>query len=402
MVDRDNVVVLVPAKNGGRPQLFQLDPGAAELWRVSEGDLVSFDSAEDLQAQLPLVDSILTLNSLDLAEAQSRPVARLRRSQWERSAPQRWLDLWPHSVTTKMVDFCCPLFAGAAGIISGGHGSGLTYTLCSILDAITTLHTDCRLFCITTSRRAEEVTAMRRRFPSVAITACPGASPEVPAALALQVAHSVMSHAGRVSENGDDVVVLIDSLTDLWMLMLQEEDALDQQDADGSFARRKVRDLLQTAGSFHGETPLGAGPGGSITVLSTVWDRAPDEDAEQDRELNPAHRLLESIASDITWRLALSDSLHRARLYPAVEINRCLSTQEENVLDGDLYNSLCSARAQFRNLTDYEVYNRLLPLVDCYSGLEPLCKSLMTEQQPSSSRTLWDSLWAAPDEDAGT
>ncbi len=390
IVSAQSLQVIVPSRTGARPEFFTLPVQIAE--RLAEGDYIEFTASFSAEEQPDIVTEIHSVNGFVGDAIYQRPTARSRRSQWERTRPDMWLSL-ANSITGRAIDFAAPLPAGAAGVITGQHGTGLSYSAATIAEGALQNQPDIHVFWLLTSRRAEEHTALRRKFPQATIVVCPAVSPETPASVAQLVPRMMLSAACRYSETGRDALLLIDSLTDLWYLMLQEEQAGDQMEADHSGARHRIREFLQHAGCFHGNTPLGGGCGGSLTIIGTVWDKPVDEAVEQDRELHPALRLLEYAHSDINWRLALSSSLASNRVFPSIDLANSYAHDEEAILPADIYRTIGAARQSLLTNGPDAALLRLVDKLDEYSSLSDLCASLAGPSKPSSARKSWDQLW---------
>src|SRR5579862_4947762 len=89
--------------------------------------------------------SISRIGGLPLDEAAERPSPRTRRSQSERTPPDRRLELalGPGDATGRTLDFAAPMGIGCMGVIWGPHGSGLTRTLRAVLNGVVTHAPDC-------------------------------------------------------------------------------------------------------------------------------------------------------------------------------------------------------------------------------------------------------------------
>lgn len=381
--DRGGTWILQPARNGGPATRIEVPPELADAHRLVTGDVVAGETEpiadEDLNdpadpEQEPALDwesrfefpsvgseirslsqaarraskrliSVTRVNDLDPAEAADRPVARTKRSQSERTPPDRRLTLaeGPGDMTGRTLDFAAPLGAGEFGIVYGPHGAGLTRTLQTILNGIVKNAPDVVIFVLLLRSRAEEATEWRR-FPNVEVVSASATFSNAPPEEALQMSSLVLEAAQRQTEMGRDVAVLIDSLTGLWGAMLEAEQADAQHEADSSSARSKIREWTQKAGCFHGAAPLGGGLGGSLTFIGSVWHQAIDEEAEEERDTHPHLRLLEHILQDASWQVALSGALKQRALYPAIDLKRCRSQYEERLLPAEIVEPLLTAR----------------------------------------------------------
>ncbi|HLK58871.1 MAG TPA: hypothetical protein VKU00_20020 [Chthonomonadaceae bacterium] len=314
------------------------------------------------------------INGLAIAEAVERPSARSRRSNSERTPPDRQLTLaiTATDYTGRVLDFAAPLGIGCMGVIRGPHGSGLTYTLRSVLNGIVTHAPDCVPMVLLLRARGEEITDWRRQFPQADVVVCSSAFGEVMAEETLLIADLVLEAAQRQTELGRDVVLLVDSLTGLWGSLLEAEEADAQAQADQAQARQRLRAWVQRAGCFHGETPLGGSLGGSLTLIGTVWDQPVDAEAEEERDLHPHLRLMEHLLHETSWRVALSAPLARQRLYPAMDVKACLSVHEERFLSPPDFEALLRARTRLPSRDPLACYQILMEALESTSDMAAL------------------------------
>jgi len=348
------------------------EPGRVQPWRAPRTALLPSE----------ILLSVERINGLDAASAEERPYSKSRRSQTERTRPDRWLRLARREGDTlgRMLDFAAPLGCGDVGAIIGPHNSGLTRTIRAVLEGITANAPDCAVIALMIQARGEEVTEFRTRFPEVDIVICQTDSAELSSDVALITPTLILETAQRQSEMGRDVILLIESLTALWGIMLDSEDAADQREADLSISRRRIREFLQKAGCFHGEAPLGGSLGGSITIVGTVWSQPLDEDAEEDRELHPHLRLFEQIVSDLSWRVALNGKLAEQRLYPAIDVKQCMSRNEELLLPPDLLDAVLKARVTLPRNEPGACYMTMMDALDEPGILAALCGRIVEAQ----------------------
>jgi transcription termination factor Rho len=318
--------------------------------------------------------SIMRINGLPVDRADDRPLPRTRRSHTERVPPDQLVPLatGPTDATGRILDFAAPLGLGSMGLIRGPHGSGLTRTLATVLNGIVAHAPQIVPIVLLLRARAEEVTEWRRQFPRADVVLCPSALGEVTPDQTLRAADLVLEAAQRQTELGRDVALLVDSLTGLWGTMLEAEEADSQAQADQSGARRLLREWVQKAGCFHGETPLGGSLGGSLTIIGTVWDQSIDEEAEEEREVHPHLRLMEHIVHDASWRVVLSEALAARRWYPAIDVKQCLSSDEGRLLPPDMLDRLLTARGKLPRRDPVACHRRLMAGLDAAPDFETL------------------------------
>ncbi|HZT44184.1 MAG TPA: hypothetical protein VFA07_18610 [Chthonomonadaceae bacterium] len=404
--------ILRPGKNGGPGTEIEVPQELADSYRLATGEVVegttepleahSDVEGDDTPAMAEPIDEasshneagpegpasryvpterlteIARINGLSVEEAEERPFPRTRRSHSERTPPDRWLSLatGPDDVTGRMLDFAAPLGNGCMGVIYGPHGSGLTRTLRSVGKGIAVNAPDCVLLILLLRARSEEVTDWRRRFPQADVVVCPSVINTGTPEQTLRLTDLVLEAAQRQTEMGKDVVLLVDSLTGLWGAMLEVEEADAQRQADQSQARQRLREWVQKAGCFHGETPLGGSLGGSLTLVGTLWHQAIDEEAEEEGEVHPHLRLLEHLILESSWRIPLSNALAERRLYPAIDVKQCLSQYEETLLPSQTREPLWAARAALPRHELLVCYQRLMNALDTSSDLDSLLQRL--------------------------
>ncbi len=411
--------MLRPGKNGGRITEIEIAQELADAHRLATGDVVegltepmaaapqtalSDEVMEDEAAWHEQYDepasvarmtipnwltthlfpteritAITRINGLALDEAEERPSPRTRRSHSERTPPDRLLPLavGPNDLTGRMLDFAASLGAGSVGVIWGPHGSGLTRTMRAVLKGLVTHTPDCVPIVLLLRTRSEEITDWRRQFPTADIVVCPSAQEVAATEQTLRMADLVLEAAQRQTELGRDVALLVDSLTGLWGAMLEAEAADAQSQADHSRARQRLREWVQRAGCFHGETPLGGSLGGSLTLLGTVWHQTIDEEAEEDRELHPHLRLMEHLLHETSWRVALSPKLAGLRLYPAIDVRDCLSSPEERLLPAPTFERLLAARGKLPRRDPLAAYLTLMDALEATESQEALLDVLL-------------------------
>jgi transcription termination factor Rho len=442
--DGGGVTIHYPGKNGGRGTIVEVPEELADRYRLASGDIVvgttepimdersatatSDECMEDAYADderdeplalqgaaiprwlasrlLPneRLNGLTQINGLTVEEAELRPAPRRKRSQSERAAPERLIPLATgrYDETGRVLDFAAPFGLGYAGIIYGPHASGLTRTLRAVISGVTAHAPDCIVIVLLLRARSEELTDWRRRFPQVDVVVCPsqqdGATPDQ----ILLMADLTLEAARRQTELGRHVLLAVDSLTGLWGSMLEAEAADAQADADQARARQRIREWMQRAGNFSGEAPLGANLGGSLTLIGTMWQQSIDADVEEDRELHPHLRLLEHILHETSWRVPLSPELATARLYPAIDVSRCLSRDEERLLPSDLYEPTLQARGVLARLSLRERYNKLLDTIDSTPDNAALARKLADNVKiETKTKTLHPFFTALPESSEG-
>lgn len=408
------VTIYRPARNGGLGTEIEVDKALADTYRLENGDIVSGTTEtlgvaeEDVLPPLweeeeeewdepaavrgeRIPDWLIThivpterltavhrINGLSLEEAAQRPSPR-RRTSYERVSLRHLLSLAAdaHDTTGRFLDFAAPFGKGTAGIVYGQHATGMTRTLRAVVRGAAVHAPETEVFVLLLRARGEEITEWRRRFPGVEVIAAPSHQSGATAEQVLRLATLVREAACRQTELGHSVLLVVDSLTGLWEMLLEVEEADAQYEADHAYARHGIREWMQRAGDFSGEGLLGSGIGGSLTLVGAVWHKPLDAEAEEEHEMHPHLRLLEHILHDTQWRVPLSSELAEQRLFPAIDPLRCLSAQENALLPAPLYDKLLTARSHLAALSLLERSTRLLDAIEESHDLESLLDRLL-------------------------
>jgi transcription termination factor Rho len=216
-------------------------------------------------------------------------------------------------LTGRLVDLVAPVGKGQRGLIVAPPKTGKTVLLQQVAAAIAANHPEARLMVVLLDERPEEVTDMRRSVRGEVYASTFDRSPRQHIALA----ELVVERAKRLVEQGEDVVILLDSLTRLCR-------------AHNNAAAAGGRTLSGgvDAAALHGPKRLfGAArlteEAGSLTVLATALvetgSRADDF-------------FFEELKSTGNMELRLDRALADRRVFPAVDITPSGTRREELLL----------------------------------------------------------------------
>ncbi|MET7699623.1 transcription termination factor Rho [Streptomyces sp. NPDC005485] len=216
-------------------------------------------------------------------------------------------------VSTRLIDLVSPVGKGQRGLIVAPPKTGKTVLLQQIAAAVAGNHPECHLMVMLLDERPEEVTDMRRSVRGEVFASTFDKTPKQHIALA----ELVIERAKRLVEQGEDVVILMDSLTRLCR-------AHNNAAASGGRTLSGGVDAsaLQGPKRLFGAARL-AEEGGSLTILATALvetgSRADDF-------------FFEELKSTGNMELRLDRTLASRRLYPAVDITPSGTRREELLL----------------------------------------------------------------------
>ncbi|MFJ6657316.1 transcription termination factor Rho [Streptomyces sp. NPDC091377] len=216
-------------------------------------------------------------------------------------------------LTGRVTDLIAPLGKGQRGLIVAPPKTGKTVLLQQIAASVAGNHPECHLMVLLLDERPEEVTDMRRSVRGEVYASTFDRPPKEHIALA----ELAVERARRLVEAGQDVVILLDSLTRLCR-------------AHNNVASSSGRTLSGgvDAAALHGPKRLfgaarTAEEGGSLTILAT---------ALVDTGSRADDFFFEELKGTGNMELRLSRDLAARRIYPAVDINRSSTRREELLL----------------------------------------------------------------------
>ena len=256
--------------------------------------------------------------------------------------------------TGRVVDLLAPVGKGQRGLIVAPPKTGKTVLLQQVAAAVAGNHPEARLMVVLLDERPEEVTEMRRSAAGEVYASTFDRSARQHIALA----ELVIERAKRLVEAGEDVVVLLDSLTRLCRAHNNAASSGGRTLSGGVDAG-----ALLGPKRFFGAARQ-AEEGGSLTILATALvetgSRADDF-------------YFEELKSTGNMELRLSRNLASRRVFPAVDLTGSGTRREELLLSA-------AETAAARGL------RRALQTRDGQSGLETLLERM--RQTPDNATFL--------------
>jgi len=121
------------------------------------------------------------------------------------------LETEKEDISTRIIDLFCPIGKGQRGMVVSPPKAGKTILLQKIANSITANNPSCKLIVLLIDERPEEVTDMQRSIKGEVVYSTFDKRPENH----VRVTELVLEHAMRQVELGEDVVILLDSMTRL-------------------------------------------------------------------------------------------------------------------------------------------------------------------------------------------
>ena len=226
------------------------------------------------------------------------------------------LETVPTEMSTRLMDFISPIGKGQRGLIVAPPKAGKTTLLKNVANAITTNNPDIKLIVVLIDERPEEVTEMERSIKGEVIYSTFDQDPS----RHIRVANMVLERGKRMVEQGQNVVILLDSLTRLAR-------------ANNLLVTPTGRTLsggLDPAALFMPKRLFGAArnieEGGSLTILATVLT---DTGSRMDDVI------FEEFKGTGNMEVHLDRRLQERRIFPAIDIYKSGTRREEYLLSDE-------------------------------------------------------------------
>jgi transcription termination factor Rho len=247
-------------------------------------------------------------------------------------------------MTNRVIDLFCPFGKGQRAMIVAPAKAGKTMVMQSVAEGIVKNHPECHLLILLVDERPEEVTEMEQcGFGEVIASTF-----DRPAERHVQVAEMTLERARRRVEQGEDVVIILDSITRLARAYNSLKGGSGRTMSGGldSNALEKPKRFLGSARKIAPEQG-----GGSLTIIGTALV---DTGSRMDQVI------FEEFKGTGNSELVLSRDLADKRIYPAIDIIGSATRKEELLLDDDQLWISHAMRRQFSGLQPAEAMMELL------------------------------------------
>ena len=225
----------------------------------------------------------------------------------------------PSEFSTRILDLLIPVGKGQRALIVSPPRAGKTVFLQNVAQAIATNHPDSRLIVLLIDERPEEVTDMKRNVRGEVVSS----TFDEPAQRHVQVAEMVIEKAKRLVEHGEDVVILLDSVTRLaraYNTVVPPSGKILSGGVDSN-ALHKPKRFFGAARNVE--------EGGSLTIIGTALV---DTGSRMDEVI------FEEFKGTGNRELHLDRKLMEKRIFPCLDINRSATRKEELLLGNDILN----------------------------------------------------------------
>ncbi|MEI7644408.1 MAG: transcription termination factor Rho [Chloroflexales bacterium] len=248
---------------------------------------------------------------------------------------QMKLETEPTLLHTRLVDLIAPIGRGQRGLIVSPPKAGKTMLLKAIANGLTENYQDIHLMVLLIGERPEEVTDMRRSVKGDVISS----TFDEPVEDHTKVAEMTLERAKRLVEGGQDVVILMDSIT-----RLARAYNLDMPPSGRTLSGGIDPVALYPPKRFFGAARNIEG-GGSLTIIATCLV---DTGSRMDDVI------YEEFKGTGNMELHLDRKLAEKRIFPALDIQRSSTRREELLLAPDALRQVWTLRRMVSMLGDNE------------------------------------------------
>jgi transcription termination factor Rho len=338
------------------PDDIYISPSQIKKFGLRKGDTVAGQvrPPKDQERFFALLQ-VKSVNKEDVEKIKDRPLFDNLTPLYPQG--RLMLETKKDEVNTRVIDLVAPIGKGQRGLINAAPRTGKTIILQKIANAITTNHPEVALIVLLIDERPEEVTDMQRSVKGEVISS----TFDEPADRHVQVAEMVIEKAKRLVEHGQDVVILLDSITRLaraYNTITPSSGRVLSGGLDSNALQRPKR--------FFGAA-RNVEEGGSLTIMATAL-------VETGSRMDDV--IFEEFKGTGNMEIYLDRKLSDRRIFPAIDINRSGTRKEELLLSPDELNKIWILRKVLSQLNPVEAMELLTEKLGATKSNKDFLKSM--------------------------
>jgi transcription termination factor Rho len=260
--------------------------------------------------------------------------------------PEKWLRLerGQRPVTNRVIDLLSPMGLGQRALIVAPPRSGKTIMLQDIAGGIAENHPNVKLMVLLIDERPEEVTDMKRNIVGGEVIA---SSLDMDVESHVRLSQLVIDRARRLAESGQDVFLMLDSITRLarafnkWVGRGGRGGATMSGGLDIK-AMDIPKKLFATARAFQ--------EGGSLTIVGTCLV---DTNSRMDEAI------FQEFKGTGNMELVLDKRLADRRVWPSIDISQSGTRREELLHDEETYEAVTMLRRTLSSMHPCDAMEQL-------------------------------------------
>ncbi|MBO5927083.1 MAG: transcription termination factor Rho [Clostridia bacterium] len=282
-------------------------------YRLRRGDYIEGYADKQNDNNSPSLYKILKLNGRDFDENLKRPYF----DDLTPCYPNERISLEcadnSDDISIRAIDLLSPIGRGQRGLIVAPPKAGKTTLIKKIANSIENNHKDIKLIVLLIDERPEEVTDLKRYVNAEVIYSTFDESPEHH----VRIAELALNRGKRLVEMGDDVVILLDSITKLTRAYNTLVPSSGRTLSGGiePLALQAPKKFFGSARNFEN--------GGSLTILSTAL-------IETGSKMDDV--IYEEFKGTGNMEIILSRALSERRIFPAIDLYRSGTRRDDLLL----------------------------------------------------------------------
>ncbi|MDB4766801.1 transcription termination factor Rho [bacterium] len=257
--------------------------------------------------------------------------------------PEQWyrLETGPEPLTTRVMDLLTPMGKGQRALIVAPPRSGKTIMMQHISQGIAKNHPESKLIVLLVDERPEEVTDMKRNVKGGEVIA---SSLDEDIESHVRLSQLVIERCKRLAEMGQDVFLLMDSITRLARAFNKWVGNTGRTMSGGVDIKAMdvPKKLFSAARAFE--------EGGSLTIVGTAL-------------IDTGSRMDELIFQEFkgtgNMELVLDRKLADRRVWPAIDINKSGTRREELLLGEETLSAVTMLRRTLTTMPHVEAMEQL-------------------------------------------
>ncbi len=328
-----------PENNYDRVRSDAFVPGTMiEKYRLREGVMVHGMVQHARKQQGPRLKEIISVDGMSPDEYLNiRPFDSLTPIN-----PESWLrlEVGPDPLSNRVMDLLTPLGKGQRALIVAPPRTGKTMLMQNIASGIATNHPELKLVVLLIDERPEEVTDMRRNVKGEVIAS----SLDQDVESHVRLSQLVIERCRRLAEMGQDVFLLLDSITRLARAFNKWVGNTGRTMSGGVDIKAMdiPKKLFATARVFE--------EGGSLTIVGTAL-------------IDTGSRMDELIFQEFkgtgNMELVLDRKLADRRVWPSIDITQSGTRREELLHDPDTLHAVTMLRRTLTSMHHVDAMEQL-------------------------------------------
>jgi len=252
------------------------------------------------------------------------------------------LETDPEEYSTRVLDIVCPIGKGTRGLIVAPPRTGKTVLMQKLANAVLKNNPDTYLIILLIDERPEEVTDMQRTCLGAEVVS---STFDEPPERHVQVAEMVIEKARRMVEHGQDVMILLDSITRLARAYntVQPHSGKILSGGVDANALHKPKRFFGAARNIE--------EGGSLTIMATALV---DTGSRMDEVI------FEEFKGTGNMEVHLDRSLVDRRIFPSINVAMSGTRKEELLYHPDEYTKVSVLRRALTEVPAVEAMELLL------------------------------------------